>query len=246
MDAVLSVSEIFGPTVQGEGRSQGRAVVFLRLGLCNLDCSWCDTPYTWDWTGKNGVAYDKETQLRKWSLAQVEMQLRSMMGADCTRLVISGGEPMLHQRRLVQLIERLGNDGIAVEIETNGTVMPNESMIDLCTSGVLSWNCSPKLSNSGIDYATRIDNEVLSVLANLATDFKFVIASDDDVHEVDALYADVLNFAVEPERMYLMPEGTETNTILGRLPWVMERAALRGWSVSPRLHVLAYGNKRGV
>ena len=51
----LTVSEIFGPTFQGEGPFTGRAAVFLRLGRCNLDCKWCDTPYTWDWKGKNGT-----------------------------------------------------------------------------------------------------------------------------------------------------------------------------------------------
>jgi organic radical activating enzyme len=38
----LVVSEIFGPTVQGEGTSMGRRCGFLRLGGCNLDCAWCD------------------------------------------------------------------------------------------------------------------------------------------------------------------------------------------------------------
>src|SRR4029450_7825218 len=45
----LVVSEVFGPTFQGEGPSVGRRAGFVRLGRCNLDCSWCDTPYTWDW-----------------------------------------------------------------------------------------------------------------------------------------------------------------------------------------------------
>ena len=44
----LVVSEIFGPTIQGEGQYAGQLVAFIRLGGCNLACSWCDTPYTWD------------------------------------------------------------------------------------------------------------------------------------------------------------------------------------------------------
>lgn len=41
----LLVSEVFGPTVQGEGKHCGRIAAFVRLGGCNLHCRWCDTPY---------------------------------------------------------------------------------------------------------------------------------------------------------------------------------------------------------
>ena len=40
------VSEVFGPTLQGEGPHAGRPCHFIRLGGCNLSCSWCDTPYS--------------------------------------------------------------------------------------------------------------------------------------------------------------------------------------------------------
>ena len=36
-------------SIQGEGANVGKPAVFLRMGLCNLKCSWCDTKYTWDW-----------------------------------------------------------------------------------------------------------------------------------------------------------------------------------------------------
>ena len=56
--ASLAVSEIFGPTLQGEGPSSGRRAMFLRLAGCNLSCSWCDTAYTWDWS-----RYDKKAEV---------------------------------------------------------------------------------------------------------------------------------------------------------------------------------------
>ncbi|HHK7228110.1 TPA: hypothetical protein ACQXLV_002143, partial [Streptococcus pneumoniae] len=48
----LPVSEVFGPTIQGEGPHAGRTCHFIRLGGCNLSCSWCDTPYS---TGQHGI-----------------------------------------------------------------------------------------------------------------------------------------------------------------------------------------------
>ena len=48
--------EIFH-SLQGEGASIGAATVFLRLALCNLSCTWCDTKYTWGWENYN---YKKE------------------------------------------------------------------------------------------------------------------------------------------------------------------------------------------
>ncbi len=44
----LLISEVFGPTLQGEGPSAGQAAAFVRLGACNLSCAWCDTAYTWN------------------------------------------------------------------------------------------------------------------------------------------------------------------------------------------------------
>jgi 7-carboxy-7-deazaguanine synthase len=44
----LLVSEISGPTLQGEVPSAWQAAAFVRLGGCNLSCRWCDTAYTWD------------------------------------------------------------------------------------------------------------------------------------------------------------------------------------------------------
>src|SRR5437016_1796340 len=122
----LVVSEIFGPTFQGEGPSLGRRCVFLRLGGCNLHCRWCDTPYTWDWTGRNGVAYEPRKELQPMDPMAVWESLRSL-GAET--LVISGGEPMLQQASLLPLLDRTVNAEWWVEIETAGTIAPDERVV---------------------------------------------------------------------------------------------------------------------
>src|SRR5256885_17214587 len=41
----IMVSEVFGPTVQGEGALIGMPTVFVRTGGCDYRCAWCDTLY---------------------------------------------------------------------------------------------------------------------------------------------------------------------------------------------------------
>jgi 7-carboxy-7-deazaguanine synthase len=234
-EPTLSVSEVFGPTIQGEGISQGLPVVFLRLALCNLDCSWCDTPYTWDWTGKNGIAYDKDKELHRATISEVMGQLEALTSYPC-RLVVSGGEPFVQQRRLAQLVNRWSPR--PVEIETNGTMVPSEAF------DAVQINCSPKLANSGIVSDRRIIPEALERIANMNSTFKFVVSDEQDLQEIAQLNQTVLK--VDPSRIYLMPEGITQESITERLPWVMTRASEHGYGVSPRLHVLAYGDRRGV
>lgn len=233
----LSVSEMFGPTIQGEGRSQGLPVVFLRLGLCNLDCRWCDTPFTWDWTGKNGVVYDKAQEVKRIPATEIVETLNALTDYPC-RLVISGGEPLLQQRRLITGVIEPWSPR-PVEIETNGTIVPDDRL-----AGV-QINCSPKLANSGIEYERRIIPEALERIAEMNSTFKFVVSSRDDFAEIDELRQGPLS-EVPTDRIYLMPEGTTPDDLLPHLAWVMTEAATVGFAVSPRLHALAYGDLRGV
>ena len=71
----LRVNEIFGPTFQGEGPHAGQSAVFLRTSGCNLNCSWCDTPYTWDWE-----RYDREAETHP--MAPNEVDRASLAGAS--------------------------------------------------------------------------------------------------------------------------------------------------------------------
>jgi 7-carboxy-7-deazaguanine synthase len=233
--AVLTVSEIFGPTLQGEGRSQGMHTMFLRLGLCNLDCKWCDTPYTWDWQGKNGTAYSKEEQLKRMSVADILDALDS----DSPRVVITGGEPMVQQASLVPLIKELHRQDRYVEIETNGTLMPSGEYADL---GAL-FNVSPKLSNSGVPRNKAINLPALAEYYFLGASFKFVVESDDCIREVISIARDA---NIPHRRIWLMPQGTTSTVMLEQLPWLFDRCAELGFNLSARLHVLAHNDKRGI
>lgn len=232
----LLVSEVFGPTVQGEGPSQGRPVTFVRLGLCNLDCRWCDTPYTWDWTGRTGKVYDRKEELERRNPTTI---LEDVLARGASHIVISGGEPLVQATGLVELVDLMYAHGLTVEIETNGTILLPARLMEL---GV-GINCSPKLSSADITPERRLKPEVLAQLKDYGAAFKFVITSPDDLAEVDDI---VTNARIPNSQVWLMPLGTTRDAILSALPSMFDLCAVRGWSLSPRLHVLAHGNLRGV
>jgi len=225
----LVVSEVFGPTFQGEGPSVGRRAGFVRLGRCNLDCTFCDTAYTWDWE-----RYDPAAELRHEAVAAVVAELEAMAPE---LVVVTGGEPLLQQRSLVPLAEQCRAREWGVEVETNGTRIPEPRLVDLVTQ----WNVSPKLANSGVALADRIRPEVLAAFQAMGRAvFKFVVASEDDLDEVAAV---VEGHALAP--VWVMPEGTDPATVLERSRRLADPVLRRGWNLTPRLHVLLWGDQRG-
>ncbi|MGW6388972.1 7-carboxy-7-deazaguanine synthase QueE [Streptomyces sp. NPDC055103] len=230
--AELLVSEIFGPTFQGEGTSLGTLAGFLRLWGCNLACAErmpCDTPYTWDTT-----RFPRRENSAKRTLAEVGDELSKM---DAELIVISGGEPLLQQKRLVPLVHHLIKEGKRVEFETNGTIAPAR---DLLIDGV-RFNVSPKLSNAGGEESRRIVPEALSVLSSSGRAvFKFVVERVEDLDEVQQV---VDSFGLSP--VFVMPEGTSPDDVIRRGRELADPVIARGWSMTTRLHILLWKDERG-
>jgi len=230
--------EIFH-TLQGEGSSLGAPAVFLRLSLCNLHCQWCDTPYTWNWEKtpwkhQDDVKFSKSEQILELAPSEIAPLVSKYR---CDRLVLTGGEPLLQQKELIELT-RLLPDGIKIEIETNGTQIPNQTWSKLATQ----FNVSPKLSNSGIEEKLRLKPDVLKTLAALPHAlFKFVVCTQTDLSEIEALQND---FNLPTGRIFLMPEGRDAQTLQERSLWLADICRDQGYRFSPRLHVLLWGNER--
>lgn len=218
-------------SLQGEGPSTGAPSVFLRLATCNLACAWCDTKYTWDWAN---YRYDREVV--NLDAEEVEERIRAF---GCSRLIITGGEPLLQQAELAPLAASLKKDGFQLEVETNGTVAP---LADL-ERHVDQWNVSPKLASSGNARERREQRQALEVLGRLPNAyFKFVVTDPGDVAEVCALRD---AYGLPGKRIILMPEGVTAESIQGRSPWVAEACAREGFRFSTRLHILLWGDQRG-
>ena len=149
---------------------------------------------------------------------------------------------MLQQRNLTLLLEQLREQNWKVEVETNGTIEPTDEFIQL----VSQFNCSPKLQNSGPDnpLEKRIKSAALMKLvkSQIAT-FKFVITCWLDMIEVHGI---IKWFDINPDDVYLMAEGKTREEQERRQGEVFLIAQSNGFHFSPRLHVLEFGNRRGV
>ena len=227
----LVISELFGPTWQGEGASLGTRAAFVRLGRCNLACTWCDTPYTWDWE-----RYDPEVELTRLGVDEIARRVENMRAA---LVVITGGEPLLQQSHLPPLLQRLSDAGHRIEIETAGTLAPRDDV----TALVDRFNVSPKLANSGNPLERRYRPDALRALAttNKAA-FKFVACSCGDLDEIASI---VDECAIPDDAVWVMPEGTTAPAIIAGAKDLADGVLERGWNMTTRLHVLLWGDERG-
>jgi 7-carboxy-7-deazaguanine synthase len=229
----LSVAEVFGPTIQGEGPTAGRRCGFVRLYGCNLDCAWCDTPYTWD-----GDRFPPDAERSEWTAGQI-VEAVAAMAVD--RVVLTGGEPLLQKRALSRLVEALG-PAYAIEVETNGTVPPGL----VAQYGWVRWNVSPKLPHA--DVKDPIRPRALDAFAAMARDDRDRVALKivcRDPADVDRAVALADRFGFPRSTVWISPLGVAAPTIDYVLRTVADRAVASGCNLSSRLHVLAWGDARG-
>ena len=227
----LIISELFY-SIQGEGQTMGVPAIFLRLSGCNILCKgdgWiCDSIEVW----KKGV----KTPFNEVFTNELVQRLK-----EGVHLVITGGEPMLHQKKIIQFIEWFDNEyGFQpiIEIETNGTIMPVFKLFEI----VNYWNCSPKLSTSGETRAKRFNEVVLKAIStqNKAI-FKFVISTPEDVLEI------LNEFSIVPmTQVVLMPAGESQKQLNEKREMVLEQCIKLGVRYSDRLHIVAWNKKTGV
>ena len=182
------------------------------------------------------------------------------------QLTITGGEPLLQPKGLDELLKRIfdEHDDISISIETNGTISPtilkNKDYVDL-------WTVSPKLQSSCCfddkvpkavqQYHSqhRINYNALYEFIDwycLQTfNFKFVIASEDDVEEVRQIVKNLnkewnrVGYSLN-EFVYIMPCGETREKLEEMRKYCVEVCKKEGWNYTDRLQVVIWGDKRGV
>jgi 7-carboxy-7-deazaguanine synthase len=225
--------EIFA-SVQGEGFSVGMPSVFVRVAECPLKCEWCDTKYTWDWEH-----YDRAKETMELPREDVLARVLQLAGDGIRNVVLTGGEPLLHQADLAALAAKLRERGFRIEIETSGAIDPTaelEAVVD-------QWNVSPKLETSGNKKSARLRVGPLTRFAALPNaTFKFVVCEQRDLDEIESI---AKTFALPRERIIVMPEATDPVKLQDSSRWLVPLCQERGLRFGTRLHVLLWGSDRG-
>lgn len=231
---VIHIAEVFY-SIQGEGILTGVPSVFIRTSGCNLRCSWCDTKYA-SWTPEGA----------DMSLHDILGKVDEMAARHC---VITGGEPTIVEE-MQALTQALRDRGKHVTIETNGTIAPHGLAVDLAS-------LSPKLSNSVADQDTHPIEAAMQTrerrwnldamrawIDEYAFQLKFVVTSETDLEEIHELLG-LLDREIVPERILLMPEGTDVEAIRNRDGFLVDICKQYGYRYCQRLHITLFGNTRG-
>jgi Organic radical activating enzymes len=237
---VLPVNELFH-SLQGEGKLAGVPSTFVRTSGCNLRCWFCDSYHTsWEPT-------------HAW--LSVEAVVERVADHDAGHVVVTGGEPMVHDD-VEPLLRALDERGYHTTVETNGTIY-RDTPIDLAS-------VSPKLASSTPtaerdpkgdgEWADRHEQRRidLDTLARIVEDYpfqlKFVVTDEDDMPEIEALLGRLRGVAaveVRDEDVLLMPEGATRERLDQTRERVAELATEYGYRYTPRVHVDVWNDAPG-
>ncbi|MBM4765005.1 7-carboxy-7-deazaguanine synthase QueE [Bacillus sp. B15-48] len=237
----IPVMEIFGPTIQGEGMVIGQKTMFVRTAGCDYSCSWCDSAFTWDGSGKHLV--------KMMTAEQIWDELKAIGGNNFSFVTISGGNPALLQS-LDSLIKLLKINNIKSGLETQGSKWQDWFYdIDQLT-------ISPKPPSSLMKTDMDVLENIVFRLANTNSDFSMKVVVFDDE---DLAYAKGIHKRFPDVPFYLQVGNEDSNTdnnvklvsdLLSKYEWlinkVIETSELNNVKVLPQLHTLVWGNRRGV
>ncbi|WP_108258802.1 7-carboxy-7-deazaguanine synthase QueE [Mangrovicoccus ximenensis] len=233
----LRISEIFGPTVQGEGALIGEPTVFVRAGGCDYRCSWCDSLHA------------VESQFRHaWAAMQPEevwAEVERLSGGQPLTVSLSGGNPAIQD---FDPLIALGNRaGYRFACETQGSVARGW----FAALDTLVLSPKPPSSGESPDWAAF---EACLAAAGDEPEvvMKIVVFDGADLawaRQTAARYPDL--------PLYLQPGNPESDPSVpvdqaeatARLDWLVAEVLGSGWfrpRILPQLHVLLWGNKRGV
>ncbi len=242
MNEVIRISEIFGPTIQGEGALIGQPTVFVRTGGCDYRCTWCDTLHAVD------SAYRQDW--KPMSAEAIWAQVEDLSGGKPLIVSLSGGNPAIQP--LGSLITLGKAKGYRFALETQGSIA-QDWFADL---DVLTLSPKPPSSRMATDWK-KFDACVDAAGQGPAISMKIVIFDDTDyafAREAAAKYPSL--------PLYLQPGNhtpsagdnrqggaVDSDGIMVRMRWLVDKVSADRWfnaTVLPQLHVMIWGNLRGV
>lgn len=239
----IPVLEIFGPTIQGEGAVIGKKTVFIRTAGCDYQCSWCDSAYTWDGSGKDDI--------QMMTCAEILKDLEKIGFKNFKHVTISGGNPALI-KQIGELIDALHKLNLKVGLETQGSIWQDWML------QVDDLTISPKPPSSGMKTDITCLNDIIERLTkrvnNDHVNLKVVIFNEDDLSYAKAIHQKFsgVPFFLQVGNSDLTVEKPEELAVvlLEKLAWLIDKVVtdpeLNEVRVLPQLHALLWGNKRGV
>ena len=233
----LRIAEIFGPTIQGEGSLIGEPTVFVRAGGCDYRCSWCDSLHAVD------SAFRAEW--KAMTSEEVWAEVKHLSGDTPLVVSLSGGNPAIQDFSDLITLGKAENYRFACE--TQGSVA-REWFSDLDTLVL-----SPKPPSSGETVDWALFEDCISVAKNCPNVVMKIVIFDD----VDYAWAKEAASRFPDLPLYLQPGNSQVDPetpvapedVTDRLLWLVEKATADKWyrpRMLPQLHVLLWGNKRGV
>ncbi|MCD8563271.1 MAG: 7-carboxy-7-deazaguanine synthase QueE [Alphaproteobacteria bacterium] len=228
----IRVSEIFGPTIQGEGALIGQPTVFVRTGGCDYRCSWCDTLHAVDSAFRHEWA--------PMSAEEIMAEVERLSGGKPLMVSLSGGNPAIQP--LGELIKLGKSRAYRFALETQGSIVQDWfSDLDILT-------LSPKPPSSGMNTDWGKLGDCIPKNNTTQTVLKCVTFDESDY-----IYARDVARRFPEIPFYIQPgnhqrEGEADNTgLMERLRWLVEKVAADRWydvTVLPQLHVMIWGNKK--
>ena len=249
---MLEVNEIFGPTIQGEGKLVGNPSIFIRLGKCNMSCEGfaveyetpsgikkcsCDSYYASDITFKE--------LWHTMSAQQVIEDVTQRLPSYKIDIVITGGEPLLYwqNEEFQKLLAYYVNQGFKVTIETNASL--NINFTQEYQKAIL-FSMSVKLSNSLEPLKKRINESTLKkIIENTKESYLKFVVDTDFIPTAKEEIKTIANI-IPDAQIYLMPMGDTAQDINEHCQAVIEMAIECGYKYCDRLHIRVWDNQRGV
>ncbi len=232
----LRIAEIFGPTVQGEGALIGEPTVFIRAGGCDYRCSWCDSLHAVDSRHRHDWA--------AMSADQVWQRVRDLSGGRRLTVSISGGNPAIQDFAPVIALGRA--EGYRFACETQGSIA-RDWFADL---DMLVLSPKPPSSGEAVDWDAFAACLRAAGSARVAMKIVIFDQTDYDWARAAAVRHPGLPLYLQPGNPEVDPDTpVDLQSCIDRLHWLIEKVTGDGWfapRVLPQLHVLVWGNKRGV
>ncbi|MBX8992843.1 MULTISPECIES: 7-carboxy-7-deazaguanine synthase QueE [Staphylococcus] len=237
--AKIPVLEIFGPTIQGEGKVIGRKTMFVRTAGCDYRCDWCDSSFTWDGSAKD--------EIRMMTAEEIYAELKEVGGDYFNHVTISGGNPALI-KAIQDLVDLFQEKGVYTALETQGSkYQPWMRQIDDLT-------ISPKPPSSMMKPNLPLLDEVIEQCVHDTLNLKVVIFEEADFDFAKMIHHRYpsIPFYLQVGNPYLEGEHVDNHTYKllslyeDLVDRVMKSSEMNDVYVLPQLHTLLWSNTKGV